>query len=201
MPISAAVLGVAMRTKAAKLSAKDAELDLGRELDVSGITAKVEEYVRDVAKLCSGKTGSVIVADLKEALKRLGLRGLDKRGNRPALLKLLWDNRVSALAKEETPAKVSQAAAAEKHAANEAEAAEDAEDAAFAEAPQDGQISTGENVLLGRLARTQSEILRASDPSPIEKLISGEDAKAAEVSMMYVTRSGRGTKRRSFFDA
>jgi hypothetical protein len=193
-------LVVAMRTKAAKLTAKLAEQDLGKELDVSGITAKVEDYMRDVAKLCLGKTGAVIVTDLKEALKRLGLRGLDKRGNKPALLKLLWDNCVSALAKEDTPANVLRAAAAEESAANETQAAEDAEDAAFAEdaeAPQDGPTPTDENAILGRQARIQSETLRASGPSPIEELLSGEHAEAAQASMTYVTprRSGRNTKR------
>ena len=63
----------------------------------SGVEEKVIAYVRDVEKLASGKTGSVIVDDLRETLKRLGHKGLDKRGNRPRLLKLLWDLKVSKL--------------------------------------------------------------------------------------------------------
>ena len=63
----------------------------------SGVEDKVVAYVKNVQKLASGKTGGVVVDDLRETLKRLGHKGLDKRGNRPRLLKLLWDLKVSTL--------------------------------------------------------------------------------------------------------
>ena len=90
-------LNAVLKIMAAKADAKEAETLLADSLKDSGVEEKVIAYVRDVEKLASGKTGSVVVDDLRQTLKRLGHKGLDKRGNRPRLLKLLWDLKVSKL--------------------------------------------------------------------------------------------------------
>ena len=86
-----------LKIMAAKANAKDAEALLADSLKTSGVEDKVLDYVKNIQNLASGKAGGVVVDDLRETLKRLGHKGLDKRGNRPRLLKLLWDLKVSTL--------------------------------------------------------------------------------------------------------
>ena len=86
-----------LKIMAAKANAKDAEALLADSLKTSGVEDKVLAYVKNIQNLASGKAGGVVVEDLRETLKRLGHKGLDKRGNRPRLLKLLWDLKVSTL--------------------------------------------------------------------------------------------------------
>ena len=89
-------VAVALRVLAAKDRQKDAERALAAKQRASGVEAKVKAYVKGLGH-ASGKNGEVVIPDLQWALKNLALRGLDRRGNKPRLVQLLWEHRVSRL--------------------------------------------------------------------------------------------------------